>query len=88
MAQLGLDPEQMAKLSKTMKSEADRIEGAAKTIGGQLRSVWWKGKDADKFTSRWEGQHNKAIMDAARMLREASGDIDKQVSEQQQASGA
>ena len=88
MAQLGLDPDQMTKLAKTMKGEAEKIEAAAKSVGGQLRSVWWKGKDADDFKGRWEGQHNKAIQEAARMLREASSQVTKQVSEQRQASGS
>ncbi len=69
MAQLGLDPEQMTQLSKAMKSEADSIDASAKKVDGKLRSVWWKGKDSDSFKSRWEGQHRKAMNDAARLLR-------------------
>lgn len=87
MAQLGLDPEQMTQLSKAMKSEADSIDASAKKVDGKLRSVWWKGKDSDSFKGRWEGQHRKAINDAARLLREAGQHIDKQVSEQRQVSG-
>lgn len=87
MAQLGLDPEQMAALSKTMKTEAEKIEASAKTVDGKLRGVWWKGKDSEDFKGRWEGQHRKAIQDAARLLREASEHITRQVNEQRQASG-
>lgn len=87
MAQLGLDPEQMSQLSRTMKTEADAIDAAAKKVDGKLRSVWWKGKDSDSFKGRWEGRHRKAINEAATLLREASQHVDKQVAEQRQASG-
>ena len=88
MAQLGLDPDQMTRLAKTMKAEAEKIESAAKSVGGQLRSVWWRGKDADDFKGRWDGQHSKAIHEAAQLLRDASDHITRQVKDQRQASGA
>lgn len=87
MAQLGLDPEAMTQLSKTMKSEADAIDAAAKKVDGRLRSVWWKGKDSDSFKGRWEGRHRRAITEAANLLREAGQHVDRQVAEQRQASG-
>jgi uncharacterized protein YukE len=87
MAQLGLDPEQMTQLSKTMRAEADAIDASAKKIDGKLRSTWWKGKDSDKFKGQWEGRHRKAVNDAARVLREAGEHINSQVAEQNQASG-
>ncbi|MCB1271617.1 MAG: hypothetical protein M9942_03810 [Microthrixaceae bacterium] len=87
MAQLGLDPEQMTQLSKTMKTEADSMDASAKKIDSKLRSAWWKGKDADKFRGDWEGRHRKALNDAARLLRDAAEHITRQVSEQNQASG-
>lgn len=86
MAQLGLDPEQMTQLSKTMSSEAEKIEAAAKSLDGRLRAVWWKGKDAEQFNTEWAA-HRKAVQQVAAALRDASKRIDRNVGQQQQASG-
>ena len=87
MAQLGLDPEEMTALSRNMKSEAAKIESAAKSLDGRLRGVWWKGKDAEKFKGDWQG-HRKALAQVTQALNNAAQQIDQNVSQQQQASGS
>jgi uncharacterized protein YukE len=87
MAQLGLDPEEMTALSRNMRSEAAKIDAAAKSLDGRLRGVWWKGKDAEKFKGEWQS-HRKALAQVSEALNTAARQIDQNVSQQQQASGA
>jgi uncharacterized protein YukE len=87
MAQLGLDPEEMTALSRNMRSEAAKIDSAAKSLDGRLRGVWWKGKDAEKFKGDWQA-HRKTLAQVSEALNAAARQIDQNVSQQQQASGA
>ena len=47
MPQLGLDPEQMGVLSKSLQREAGTIRTLARQLDSQLRSAWWQGPDAE-----------------------------------------
>ena len=87
MAQLGLDPEAMQTLSRSMTAEADKVDNAAKTLDGRIRGVWWKGKDADQFKGDWEG-HKRTLTQVADALRAAAKKIDQNVTQQTQASGS
>ena len=61
MAQLGMDPEQMGTLQKTMQREAGQIRTLAKQLDGQLKGAWWKGTDADRFRADWDGTHRTGL---------------------------
>ncbi|MGI9577922.1 MAG: WXG100 family type VII secretion target [Microthrixaceae bacterium] len=87
MARLGLDPEQMTALANTMKKEAGNIDAAAGRLDGKLRSTYWEGPDQKRFQGEWDGKHKKALKDAVKLLNEAASRINKEVSEQRQASG-
>jgi uncharacterized protein YukE len=87
MAQLGLDPEEMTALGRSMRAEAAKIDTAAKSLDGRLRGVWWKGKDAEKFKGEWQS-HRKALAQVSEALNAAARQIDQNVGQQQQASGA
>ena len=86
MAQLGLDPEQMSSLQKAMQRDAGTIRSLSKQLDGQLRSAWWKGTDADRFRSDWEGNHRAQLEKVSAALDAAAKVIATNVSQQTQAS--
>ncbi len=86
MAQLGMDPEQMGTLSKAMQRDAGQIRTLAKQLDGQLRGAWWKGTDADRFRSDWEGNHRSQLEKVAAALEASAKVITTNVAQQTQAS--
>jgi hypothetical protein len=61
MAQMGMDTEQMGTLGKSMQREAGQLRTLAKQLDAQLRGAWWKGTDADRFRSDWDGNHRPGL---------------------------
>lgn len=86
MAQLGMDTEQMGTLGKAMQREAGQIRTLAKQLDGQLRSAWWKGTDADRFRSDWDGTHKVQLDKVASALEAQAKVITTNVTQQTQAS--
>ena len=86
MAQLGMDTEQVAALGKTMQRDAGQIRTLAKQLDGQLRSAWWKGTDADRFRSDWDGNHRSQLEKIAAALEAQAKVIATNVTQQTQAS--
>lgn len=86
MAQLGLDPEQMTALQKLMQREAGGIRTIAKQLDSQLRGAWWKGTDADRFRSEWDGTHKAQLEKIAAALDAQAKVVQKNVTQQTQAS--
>ncbi len=86
MAQLGLDPEQMGTLQKAMQRDAGAIRTLAKQLDGQLRSAWWRGPDADRFRSEWDGTHRSQLEKVAAALDAAAKVIATNITQQTQAS--
>lgn len=86
MAQLGLDPEQMGTLQKAMQREAGVIRTLSKQLDGQLRSAWWRGADADRFRSEWDGTHRSQLEKVAGALDATAKVIGTNIAQQTQAS--
>lgn len=86
MAQLGMDTEQVAALGKTMQRDAGQIRTLAKQLDGQLKAVWWKGTDADRFRSDWDGGHRTQLEKLAAALEAQAKVIATNVTQQTQAS--
>lgn len=86
MAQLGLDPEQMGTLQKALQRDAGTIRGLAKQLDGQLRSAWWKGTDADRFRSDWDGNHKAQLEKVSAALEAAAKVVATNITQQTQAS--
>lgn len=87
MSRLGMDTDQIRRLSKVMGTESQAIEAASKRLDSQLASAWWEGKDAGQFKSEWEG-HRATLRDIATKLQAASRKLDKNAQEQDSASNA
>jgi len=86
MAQLGLDPEQMGTLQKAMQRDAGAIRTLSKQLDGQLRSAWWRGPDADRFRSEWDGTHRIHLEKVAAALDAAAKVVATNITQQTQAS--
>lgn len=86
MAQLGLDPEQMGALQKLMQRNAGEIRTLTKQLDSKLRSAWWKGTDADRFRSEWDGSHKAQLDKVAAALEAQAKVIASNVTQQTQAS--
>ena len=88
MAQLGADVEQLDALSKKFDQEAQAISQATSQITSQVHSAWWKGPDADKFRSEWDGQFASQLRKIAEALRQVGTVVRKQAQQQRQTSAA
>jgi uncharacterized protein YukE len=88
MAQLGADVEQLDQLSKTFEQEAQQIAQATAKITSQVNSVWWKGPDAERFKSEWEGQYAAQLKRISEALKQVGQVVRKQASQQRQTSAA
>ena len=86
MAQLGLDPEQMRVLQKSLQREDGTIRALAKQLDGQLKSAWWKGQDSDRFRSEWDGAHRAQLEKVSAALEAASKTVAANIAQQNQAS--
>lgn len=86
MAQLGLDPEQMMALQKSLQREAGSIRALAKQLDGQLKSAWWKGTDSDRFRAEWDSTHRTQLEKVSMALEDAAKRIAANITQQTQAS--
>jgi len=86
MAQLGLDPEQMGALQKSLQRDAGTIRTLARQLDGQLRSAWWRGTDADRFRADWDGNHRAHLEKVAAALESAAKVVATNIAQQTQAS--
>ena len=86
MAQLGLDPEQMGALQKAMQRDAGSIRTVAKQLDSQLRAAWWKGTDADRFRSDWDGNHRAQLEKVSAALEAQAKILATNITQQTQAS--
>ena len=86
MAQLGLDPEQMGTLQKSFQRDAGTIRTLAKQLDSQLRAAWWKGTDADRFRSEWDGTHRALLEKVSAALEAQAKVVATNITQQTQAS--
>lgn len=88
MAQLGADVEQLDQLSRKFDEAAQQISTATQQITSQVNSVWWKGPDAERFKSEWQGQHAAQLKRISEALRQIGQVARKQAQQQRQTSAA
>lgn len=86
MAQLGLDPEQMLVLQKSLQREAGTIRTLAKQLDGHLKSAWWKGRDSDRFRAEWDSAHRAQLEKVSAALEAAAKTVASNIAQQNQAS--
>lgn len=83
----GADADELDRLAFEMSSAADDIEAQSGLLTQMLRGIDWIGGVAARFTGDWDGHHVPAVSGSVRFLREAAQNLQRQASEQRQASG-
>jgi uncharacterized protein YukE len=86
MAIWGADIAQLKNLGSKLQAGSTEIENQRNTLNKVLEGTDWKGPDADKFRSEWQGQHMTALNKVAQALQEAGKKATQNASEQEQAS--
>ncbi|MBB6405470.1 WXG100 family type VII secretion target [Arthrobacter sp. AZCC_0090] len=86
MAIWGADIAQLKNLGSKLQAGSTEIENQRNTLNKVLAGTDWKGPDADKFRSEWQGQHMTALNKVAQALQEAGKKATQNASEQEQAS--
>jgi len=73
MSFFGADVEQLRSLSTELRHQSDELESIASRLSTRIEQVTWRGPDADRFRSDWQGSHLAALRRAVRLLQEAAG---------------
>ena len=87
MAKLGADVEQLDTLAKKFDQESEQLTQAISQIGSQVKSVWWEGRDADRFRSEWEGTYSSQLRRISEALKQVGQGVRKQAQQQRTTSG-
>jgi uncharacterized protein YukE len=80
-----MDVEQIRGLARRLDREAGTIDAAISSLGSQVNSVEWRGRDRDGFTSGWAG-HSRRLREVAEGLRVAARDARAHADRQQRTS--
>lgn len=86
MALYGQDIEQVKQLAAQLNSKASDIQNVISQLTSAVNSVEWRGPDAERFKSDWQGQHVPQLKQIVSALQTASQKASKNAAEQQQAS--
>ena len=86
MAMWGADIAQLKDLGTKLQAGSAEIEKQKNMLARALQSTDWKGPDADKFRSEWEGQHANALAKVAQALEEAGKQASRNATPQEEAS--
>lgn len=84
---LGMDVQAGDDLARKLQEQSQKIEQIIHEVDGKVKSLVWKGKDADTFKQDWEGCHKKALRQAKDLLQNNSEKLKKEVQQQRQTSG-
>ncbi|WP_072804067.1 WXG100 family type VII secretion target [Rhodococcoides yunnanense] len=88
MAFWGQDIEQVQQLSRELNNKANEIQGVLTRLTSQLNGVQWKGPDADRFRSEWQGTHTAQLKAVVNALQQASQTASRNAQQQQQTSSS
>lgn len=89
MAVSGADPEQLRALARQLDAAAERLDGTGRSLTALVgNQSSWRGTDADRFRSQWNGQSARVIDTVAQSLRQASDTLRHNAAEQDTASSA
>ncbi|MDQ1056265.1 hypothetical protein QFZ23_000166 [Arthrobacter globiformis] len=86
MAFWGADTQQLKNLGNKLQAGSNEIEKQKSLLTKVLEGTDWKGPDADKFRSEWNGQHAAALAKVAQALDEAGKQASRNASQQEEAS--
>ena len=86
MAIWGADIAQLKNLGTKLQAGSSEIEKQKSMLTKILQGTDWKGPDADKFRSEWNGQHAAALAKVAQALEEAGKQASRNATQQAEAS--
>ncbi|MBT2522260.1 hypothetical protein [Arthrobacter sp. ISL-28] len=86
MAIWGADIAQLKNLGTKLQAGSSEIEKQKSMLTKILQGTDWKGPDADKFRSEWNGQHAAALAKVAQALEEAGKQASRNATQQEEAS--
>lgn len=84
---LGLDPEEMERLSSRMEAEAQKMDEAIRQVTTQLKATRWVGPDRDRFEKEWTSDHQVSIRRTVDLLRTNATELKRHAKEQRSTSG-
>lgn len=87
MAFVGADVEQLNQLAAQLNNKANDIQNVISQLTSAINSVEWKGNDANKFRSDWQGQYVGQLKQVVSGLQTASQNAKRNAQEQATASG-
>ncbi|WP_234803583.1 WXG100 family type VII secretion target [Mycolicibacterium diernhoferi] len=85
---VGADVEQLNQLSAQLNNKANDIQNVISQLTSAINSVEWKGNDANRFRSDWQGQYVSQLKQVVSALQTASQNAKRNAQEQQTASGS
>jgi uncharacterized protein YukE len=83
---IGMDTERVHELAAHMSSVADRIRALESRLTTRLGDTDWVGHDRERFDASWQGDHVRALRQAAEALDDASRLASDNAREQDRAS--
>ena len=86
MAIWGADVQQLKDLGGKLQAGATEIENQKSNLDKVLKGTDWKGPDAERFRSEWDGNHMTQLAKVADALKEAGQKAKKNADQQEQAS--
>lgn len=82
----GADVEQLRLLGRELTQQAEMLESVVARLTSRIGSVEWHGPDAQKFKAEWHDQLAVRLRATAGSLRDASGHVEGNAGQQEQAS--
>ncbi len=83
---LGMNPAEVRELARLLDQKASEVDAARTECTAKIQSVEWKGQDAEKFRSEWEGQHAPNLQRASEQMKQAAQAANRNADEQEQTS--
>ena len=79
--------DEMNKMADELRNVATEVEALAKELTSVIHAFWWKGPDADRFRSEWDGTHQPSLGRLGSALLGAQDDVRRQADDQRRTSG-
>jgi len=88
MAMVGADVEQLNQLAAQLNNKANDIQNVISQLTSAINSVEWKGNDANRFRSDWQGQYVSQLKQVVNALQQASQNAKRNAQEQANVSSS
>ncbi len=88
MSMYGANPEQLASLGSTMKSQIEPINGLIATVTSVLANTTWLGPARDRFESEWNTSFKTTLSRLSDAFQAAGADCIQRSNDLQMVMGA